>query len=198
MRSLIAVTLLCASIPVFAATTDQASTKPASTPTATEVLVTTNLGQFTIEMNEAKAPITSANFLRYVDNGSYVGSIFHRVIPGFMAQGGGYTEKMVKLPTFAPIKNESDNGLANNTATIAMARTSNPNSATRQFFINYTNNAFLNGNANKPGYAVFGKVIKGFNVVEKMTTIPTTTIATLGMQNVPETPIVITGMKVIK
>lgn len=181
VKILLATALLSLSVPALA---------------ATDVQVTTNLGQFTIQLNEAKAPITSKNFLRYVDNGSYVGSIFHRVIPGFMAQGGGFNEKMQPLPTFDPIKNESNNGLQNLTATIAMARTSNPDSATRQFFINYSNNTFLDGSAQKPGYAVFGKVISGFDVVEKMATIPTESLPN-GMQNVPKTPIVITAMKVI-
>jgi peptidyl-prolyl cis-trans isomerase A (cyclophilin A) len=180
-KILVALTLLSASVPALA---------------ATDVQVTTNLGQFIIQLNDAKAPITTKNFLRYVDNGSYVDSIFHRVIPGFMAQGGGFNTKMQRLPTFAPIKNESNNGLKNLTATIAMARTSNPDSATRQFFINYKDNSFLDGSQNKPGYAVFGKVISGFDVVQKMTSIPTESLAN-GMQNVPQTPIMITAMKVI-
>ncbi len=180
-KTLIALTLLSASVPALA---------------ATDVQVTTNLGQFTLQLNDAKAPITTQNFLRYVDNGSYVGSIFHRVIPGFMAQGGGFNEKMQRLPTFEPIKNESNNGLKNLTATIAMARTSDPDSATRQFFINYKDNTFLDSTQNKPGYAVFGKIISGFDVVQKMTSIPTESLPN-GMQNVPQTPIVITAMKVI-
>ena len=98
--------------------------------------VETTLGNFTIELNEEQAPISSENFLKYVEDGSYVGSQFHRVIPGFMAQGGGFDEEMNRLPTYAAIKNEGSNGLQNKTATIAMARTNAPHSATRQFFIN--------------------------------------------------------------
>ncbi|MEF1217041.1 peptidylprolyl isomerase [Photobacterium damselae] len=165
---------------------------------ATKVLVTTNLGNFTIELNEQKAPISSANFLKYVKDGSYVGTIFHRVIPGFMAQGGGFDEHMKQRPSYAAIINEATNGLKNDTATVAMARTSNPNSATRQFYINYANNDFLNASANNPGYAVFGKVVDGFSVVKKMAEIPTTTIPTMGMKDVPQQPIVIKAMKVIQ
>ena len=165
---------------------------------ATKVLVTTNIGSFTVELNEAKAPITTKNFLRYVDDGSYVGTIFHRVIPGFMAQGGGFDQALEQRPSYPPIKNEADNGLPNDMATIAMARTQNPNSATRQFYINLANNAFLNTQGNRTGYAVFGKVIKGFPVVEKMATIPTTSNPQTGMSDIPQQPIIIEAMKVIK
>ena len=165
---------------------------------ATKVLVTTNIGSFTVELNEAKAPITTKNFLRYVDDGSYVGTIFHRVIPGFMAQGGGFNQALKQRPSYPPIKNEADNGLPNDMATIAMARTQNPNSATRQFYINLANNAFLNTQGNRTGYAVFGKVIKGFPVVEKMATIPTTSNPQTGMSDIPQQPIIIEAMKVIK
>ncbi|KJG21196.1 hypothetical protein UB37_11805 [Photobacterium iliopiscarium] len=165
---------------------------------ATKVLVTTNIGSFTVELNEAKAPITTKNFLRYVDDGSYVGTIFHRVIPGFMAQGGGFDQALKQRPSYPPIKNEADNGLPNDMATIAMARTQNPNSATRQFYINLANNAFLNTQGNRTGYAVFGKVIKGFPVVEKMATIPTTSNPQTGMSDIPQQPIIIEAMKVIK
>lgn len=165
---------------------------------ATQVLVTTNLGDFTIQLNEEKAPISSKNFLRYVEEGNYNGTIFHRVIPGFMAQGGGFDKDMVKRPTHAPIKNEASNGLKNDTATVAMARTQNPNSATNQFFINYKDNAFLNAAGNNPGYAVFGKVVKGFSVVQDMAKIPTSSNRATGMQDVPQQPIIIESMKVIK
>lgn len=165
---------------------------------ATKVLVTTNIGSFTVELNEAKAPITTKNFLRYVDDGSYVGTIFHRVIPGFMAQGGAFDQALKQRPSYPPIKNEADNGLPNDMATIAMARTQNPNSATRQFYINLANNAFLNTQGNRTGYAVFGKVIKGFPVVEKMATIPTTSNPQTGMSDIPQQPIIIEAMKVIK
>ncbi|PAR33665.1 peptidyl-prolyl cis-trans isomerase [Vibrio metoecus] len=154
-----------------------------------KVAVETSLGNFTIELNQEKAPISVANFLRYVDDGSYVGSQFHRVIPGFMAQGGGFDASMNQLQTYAPIENEASNGLRNDTATIAMARTQNPNSATRQFYINLVDNDFLNYAAQPPGYAVFGQVIEGFDVVEKMALQPTKNQGR--MQNVPVTPIVI-------
>ncbi|EGQ8492218.1 peptidyl-prolyl cis-trans isomerase [Vibrio cholerae] len=154
-----------------------------------KVAVETTLGNFTIELNQEKAPISVANFLRYVDDGSYVGSQFHRVIPGFMAQGGGFDAYLNQLPTYAPIENEASNGLRNDTATIAMARTQNPNSATRQFYINLVDNDFLNYAAKPPGYAVFGQVIEGFDVIEKMAQQPTQNKSR--MQNVPVTPIVI-------
>ncbi|TXX98535.1 peptidyl-prolyl cis-trans isomerase [Vibrio mimicus] len=154
-----------------------------------KVAVETTLGNFTIELNQEKAPVSVANFLRYVDDGSYVGSQFHRVIPGFMAQGGGFDANLNQLPTYEPIENEASNGLRNNTATVAMARTQNPNSATRQFYINLVDNDFLDYAAKPPGYAVFGQVVEGFDVIEKMALQPTKTQGR--MQNVPVTPIVI-------
>lgn len=153
---------------------------------ATQVLMTTNLGELTIQLDEKKAPLSSQNFLRYVEDGSYVGTIFHRVIPGFMAQGGGFDKDLQRRPTYPPIKNESTNGLSNARATIAMARTQDPDSATRQFYINYQNNSFLDAQGSRPGYAVFGKVVKGFSVIEKMAEIPTTTIRSMGMKDVPD------------
>ncbi|MFC1503229.1 peptidylprolyl isomerase [Pseudomonadota bacterium] len=164
---------------------------------ATQVLVTTNLGEFTIQLDEEKAPISSANFLRYVNDGSYVDTIFHRVIPGFMAQGGGFDQELKRRASYEPIKNESGNGLENMRATIAMARTQDPDSATRQFYINYANNSFLNAQGSRPGYAVFGKVVKGFPIIEKMASIPTTTIRSMGMKDVPQQPIVIKAIKII-
>lgn len=156
----------------------------------------TNLGPFTVELNSEKAPITSKNFLRYVNDGSYVGSIFHRVIPGFMVQGGGFDKEMNRLSSYPPIKNEASNGLKNKTATIAMARTSDPNSATRQFFINLADNDFLDHSAGQAGYAVFGKVIKGFNVIEAIAKTPTHSLGQ--MRDVPVTPIVITNVTIEK
>ncbi|WP_299015905.1 peptidylprolyl isomerase [uncultured Photobacterium sp.] len=165
---------------------------------ATQVLVTTNLGEFTIQLDEKNAPVSSQNFLRYVEDDSYVDTIFHRVIPGFMAQGGGFDKDLKRRPSYQPIKNESTNGLSNARATVAMARTQAPNSATRQFYINYQNNTFLDAQGNRPGYAVFGKVVKGFSVIEKMTEIPTTTVRSMGMKDVPQQPIVIKAIKIIK
>ncbi|MGC9459644.1 peptidylprolyl isomerase [Vibrio genomosp. F10] len=163
---------------------------------APKVLIETNLGPFTIELNQEQAPISVDNFLKYVEDGSYVGTIFHRVIPGFMAQGGGFDKNMGRLGTYAQIRNEASNGLENKTATIAMARTSDPHSATRQFFINLTDNHFLNMSATQAGYAVFGKVTQGFEVVETMATKPTKTMGR--MQDIPVDPIVITNVTLLK
>ncbi|WP_273858794.1 peptidylprolyl isomerase [Photobacterium sp. GSS17] len=164
---------------------------------ATQVQFSTSQGEFVVELNEEKAPVTSQNFLRYVEDGSYVGTVFHRVIPGFMAQGGGFDKELAMRPTYAPIQNESGNGLSNDRATIAMARTQAPDSATRQFYINYSDNRFLNARGNRPGYAVFGKVVKGFSVIEKMAEIPTHTVRSKGMKDVPQQPIVITAVKIL-
>jgi len=161
-----------------------------------KVEVETTLGTFTLELNEEKAPITVENFMRYVEDGSYVGTIFHRIIPGFMAQGGGFDSEMKQVSTYAPITNEASNGLGNDTATIAMARTNDPNSATRQFYINLVNNDFLNYGQRPPGYAVFGKVIQGFEVVQKMAQQPTHRLG--AMSDVPVTPIIITHVTLIK
>lgn len=161
-----------------------------------KVLMETNLGPFTIELNAEKAPISVANFIKYVEDGSYVGSQFHRVIPGFMAQGGGFDQNMNRLKTYAPINNEASNGLANKTATIAMARTNDPNSATRQFFINLNDNDFLDFGQRPPGYAVFGEVTQGFEVVQEMAKKPTRTINR--MQDVPVEAIIITKTTIIE
>ncbi|MFA0079494.1 peptidylprolyl isomerase [Vibrio artabrorum] len=161
-----------------------------------KVNVETTLGNFTIELNQEQAPVTTENFLKYVADGSYEGTIFHRVIPGFMAQGGGFDQEMNQQSTYAPIKNEGRNGLKNNTATVAMARTNAPDSATRQFFINLVDNDFLNAKGNNPGYAVFGTVTEGFNVVQKMATIPTKRMGR--MSDIPVAPIVITKVTLLK
>ncbi|MFC5078366.1 Peptidyl-prolyl cis-trans isomerase A precursor [Vibrio thalassae] len=158
-----------------------------------KVEVETNLGSFVVELNQEKAPVTVENFLKYVNDGSYVDSQFHRVIPGFMAQGGGFDSRFNRLPVNAPIKNEASNGLDNDAATIAMARTQDPNSATRQFFINFVDNDFLNYSVTNPGYAVFGQVVEGFDVVQKMAQKPTRSVR--GMRDVPLEPIVITKIQ---
>ncbi|PMH41149.1 peptidyl-prolyl cis-trans isomerase [Vibrio sp. 10N.286.49.B3] len=163
---------------------------------APSVNVETTLGSFTIELNQEQAPITVANFLKYVEDGTYVGSQFHRVIPNFMAQGGGFDADLNRLKTYAPIKNEAYNGLKNNQATVAMARTNNPDSATNQFFINFNNNNFLDADQRPPGYAVFGKVTQGFEVVQSMATKPTG--RKNGMADVPVEPIIITKVTLIK
>ncbi|WP_070970725.1 peptidylprolyl isomerase [Vibrio sonorensis] len=160
------------------------------------VMFETNLGPFVVELNQEKAPVTVKNFLRYVEDGSYKGSVFHRVIPGFMAQGGGFTPEMERIDTYAPIENEAANGLKNEVGSIAMARTNDPNSATRQFFINYKDNNFLDYANRPPGYAVFGKVVKGFEVVEEMATKPTG--RKNRYQDVPLEPIVITNVTIVE
>lgn len=156
------------------------------------VKLTTNFGDITLELNADKAPVTVANFLKYVENGFYDGVIFHRVIDNFMIQGGGFDTDMNQKATEAEIKNEADNGLSNDAYTIAMARTAIPDSASSQFFINVSDNDFLNftaPNANGWGYCVFGKVTEGTEVVDKIKAVNTTTRA--GHQDVPESPVII-------
>jgi len=157
----------------------------------------TSMGNIVLELNAQAAPVTVKNFLGYVEEGFYDGTIFHRVIPGFMIQGGGFTEQMVKKQTHDPIVNEANNGLGNERGTIAMARgLDNPDSATCQFFINHRNNIPLNYVENgKPGFAVFGRVIEGMDTVEAIASVKTTTRK--GYQNVPEKPIVIKSAKVV-
>jgi peptidyl-prolyl cis-trans isomerase B (cyclophilin B) len=157
-----------------------------------KVKLTTSMGPITLELDEAKAPATVANFRQYVDAGHYDGTIFHRVIDGFMVQGGGFDKDMKQKPVQAPIKNEASNGLKNENYTVAMARTGVRDSATSQFFINVKDNEFLNYTGENPqgwGYAVFGKVVEGKDVVDKMKKAATGN--TGGHQNVPSTPIVI-------
>ena len=158
------------------------------------VLLETTSGDILVELYPDKAPETVANFLKYVDDGFYNNTIFHRVIPGFMIQGGGLTARMQQKDTSAPIKNEADNGLKNDRGTIAMARTMDPHSATAQFFINLVDNDFLNFQApsgNGWGYCVFGRVTEGMYVVDKIAKVKTTTV---GMyQDVPSDLVVITG-----
>ncbi|BBR55221.1 MULTISPECIES: peptidylprolyl isomerase [Pseudomonas] len=156
------------------------------------VLLDTSFGPVEIELNAEKAPISTKNFLEYVDSGFYNNTIFHRVIPGFMAQGGGFTDRMVQKPTRDPIRNEASNGLANTRGTLAMARTSDPNSATSQFFINVADNDFLNPGRDR-GYAVFGKVTKGMEVVDQIVNSPTT--IKQGMRDVPADPVYIKSAK---
>ena len=143
----------------------------------------TSMGTIEIELYDDQAPISAKNFENYVKSNFYSGTIFHRVIPGFMIQGGGMDVNMIEKTTKAPIVNEASNGLKNNRGTLAMARTSDPNSATSQFFINVADNNFLNRSAMDAGYAVFGKVTKGMDIVDKIVKVPT---MNMGMhQNVP-------------
>jgi cyclophilin family peptidyl-prolyl cis-trans isomerase len=160
------------------------------------VKLQTNMGNIVIELDEQAAPVTVKNFLGYVEAGFYDGTIFHRVIPGFMIQGGGFTEQMSQKQTRAPIINEAENGLSNMRGTIAMARTNDPNSATCQFFINHSDNEFLNYiDESKAGYAVFGKVTEGMDVVDAITAVKTTTKN--GMENVPVELVTIQSAKVV-
>ena len=159
---------------------------------------TTNLGSFDLELDAKAAPKTVANFERYVKEGFYNGTLFHRVIDGFMIQGGGFTPDMKQKKTNAPIVNEAANGLKNNKYTIAMARTSAPHSASSQFFINVVDNDFLNHTAPNPqgwGYAVFGKVTAGQNVVDEIARVPTSTHGFYG--DVPVDDIVIEKAEIL-
>ncbi|WP_438970131.1 peptidylprolyl isomerase [Methylophaga sp.] len=144
---------------------------------ASQVQLETNHGNIVIELNKDKAPITVANFLSYVEDGFYDGTIFHRVIENFMVQGGGFDESFQQKETKAPIENEADNGLSNKRGAVAMARTNDPHSATAQFFINTVDNNFLDFKGKTPsgwGYAVFGEVVEGMDVVDKIRTLETT------------------------
>ena len=161
-----------------------------------QVDLLTNVGTIRLELYPSKAPKTVENFLQYVKDGHYNGTIFHRVIPGFMIQGGGMTPNMAQKATRAPVPIESKNGLKNVVGSVAMARTSDPNSATAQFFVNINDNAFLDypgqdGN----GYTVFGKVVNGMDVVSKIAAVPT---GTQGMQrDVPRQPVIIESAKLV-
>ena len=140
------------------------------------VVLQTTLGKIIIELDAAKAPVSTENFLSYVSSGHFDGTVFHRVIPGFMIQGGGFSQEMVQKTTGAPVTNEADNGLKNARGTLAMARTSDPHSATAQFFINLKDNDFLDHTAKTPqgwGYAVFGKVVDGMGVVDTIAQVKT-------------------------
>lgn len=161
------------------------------------VIVDTSLGEVTIELYPDKAPLSVKNFLHYVKVGFYSGTIFHRVIPGFMIQGGGFTEKMQQKATNPPVKNEAANRLKNQRGTIAMARTANPDSATSQFFINLEDNP----NLNRPmpdgfGYAVFGRVIRGMDTVDRIASVRTG--VRNGFQDVPRTPVIIKSVSISK
>ena len=152
--------------------------------------IKTNLGSFTLELDEEKAPISSKNFKDYVKKGFYNGTIFHRVIDGFMIQGGGFDLDMSQKETDSPIKNEASNGLKNEKYTVAMARTSIPDSATSQFFINTSNNSFLDyPGQDDAGYCVFGKVTEGFDIVDKINSVQTG--SNNGHQDVPVEPVII-------
>lgn len=153
------------------------------------VVFETNYGDITLEMFPDEAPVTVENFLQYVDEGFFDGTIFHRVIPGFVIQGGGFTEDMNQKETRAPIKNEADNGLKNSRGSLSMARTQQVNSATSQFFINLKDNAFLDHGTRDFGYAVFARVAEGMDVVDKIAAVST---GNRGMhQDVPVEPVIV-------
>lgn len=162
------------------------------------VILHTTFGDIEIELDAERAPITVANFLAYARDGFYDGTIFHRVIDGFMVQGGGFTADMDQKDARAPIKNEADNGLANNNGTIAMARTPNPHSASAQFFINVADNDFLNHRSKTPdgwGYAVFGRVTQGMEVVDKIKKVETG--SRRGHQDVPTDAVLIERVTIL-
>ena len=180
-------------------TTFSFATENKMSDTPSKVKLTTSLGEIIIQLNPEKAPISSANFLTYVNEGFYNGTIFHRVIPGFMAQGGGFDTDFNQKTVHDPIKNEADNGLSNKRGSIAMARTNVPDSATAQFFINYKDNASLNHTSPTPsgwGYAVFGEVIEGMDIVDEMAKQPTGNRG--GHQDVPKADIIVEKAEVIK
>ncbi|HOW83140.1 MAG TPA: peptidylprolyl isomerase [Spirochaetota bacterium] len=161
----------------------------ACSKSGTKLLMQTSKGDILIELYDGKAPETVRNFLGYVDQGFYEGTVFHRVIPGFMIQGGGFTADLAQKETGRPIRNEATNGLSNERGTVVMARTAAPHSATAQFFINTKNNAFLDHGPRDFGYCVFGRVIKGMEVVDSISGTPT---HDEGMyQNVPDEPVII-------
>ena len=202
MRSLVLVGMLplvCLSAQAAPPSTSTPKQGVTSMSTNPRVKMTTSLGDIVITLDAAKAPKTVANFLADVNDGFYNGTIFHRVIDGFMVQGGGFEPGLKQKPTKANVENEANNGLKNNKYTLAMARTSDPHSATAQFFINVANNDFLNHTAPTAqgwGYAVFGEVTEGKDIVDKMRAVAT---ANSGFhQNVPTTDLVITKAVVLE
>ncbi len=181
---------------VLACLAGYAATAAAEGPT---VRLTTNLGAIDIALDERRAPKTVGNFLAYLEGGHYDGTIFHRVMRGFMIQGGGFSPGMKKKPTRAPIRNEADNGLSNRTGTIAMARTPDPHSATAQFFINTVDNAALDHRSKDArgwGYTVFGRVVKGMDVVRRIEDTPVARAGRRG--NVPRQAIVIEKAEILR
>lgn len=171
-------------------------TAPLAGAATPQVEVKTNMGTMVIELYPDRAPETVKNFLQYVQSGFYNGTVFHRVIPGFMIQGGGFTADFQQKPPREPIRNEASNGLKNIAGAIAMARTSDPHSATSQFFINVVDNPMLDFREGNAGYAVFGKVVSGMDVAQKIVNVPTTVRGP--HQNVPVKPVVIESARMIE
>ena len=155
-----------------------------------KVTIKTNLGEFEVELDAGKAPLSTANFLQYVKDQHYDGTVFHRVIPGFMVQGGGFDKSFNQKPTRDSVKNEADNGMKNLRGTLAMARTSEVDSATSQFFVNLKYNSFLDHGSRDFGYAVFGKVTGGMDVVDKIAETPTGSKGSFA-KDCPQTDVVI-------
>jgi len=187
---------LAATILGSPARAEEPAAAPATTA-ATRVAFDTSLGRIVVELRADKAPKTVANFLQYVNDGFYDGTIFHRVIDGFMIQGGGFTPGLAQKPTRAPVVSESTNGLKNTRGAIAMARTSDPNSATAQFFINVVDNANLDyPSFDRHGYTVFGNVVEGMDVGDKIRAVQTGRRE--GLENVPVTPVLIKTARVLK
>jgi len=207
IQVLLGLTVLAASSVLMAGCEKNGTAEKIETETADKELKVTNqkskkvkldtsMGEIIIELDEKAAPVTTKNFLRYTKEGFFDGTIFHRVIKNFMIQGGGFTSDMNQKKPHEPIINEAANGLKNNRGTIAMARTSNPNSATCQFFINHKNNPALNYmTPARPGYAVFGKVVEGMDVVDKIASVSTTQKG--GYQDVPIETVLIKSAKVV-
>ena len=192
-RALLSSLVLAAALPLAAFAQSQPAGCTAKGNAPMKVKLTTTMGDIVIQLDREKAPVSVDNFVKYVESGHYDGTIFHRVIDGFMIQGGGFTKDMRQKPTQAAIKNEARNGLKNENYTVAMARTGVRDSATSQFFINVKDNDFLNYSGESPqgwGYAVFGKVVEGKEVVDKIKKVPTSNAG--GHQNVPTEPVVIT------
>jgi peptidyl-prolyl cis-trans isomerase A (cyclophilin A) len=171
-----------------------AAPSPSPSPAGPVATVETSLGRIRLALDQERAPISVANFAKYARSGHYAGTVFHRVIPGFMIQGGGMTAELQEKPTSPPIRNEARNGVRNSRGAIAMARTNDPNSATSQFFINVKDNPSLDFGINGAGYAVFGQVIEGMDVVDKIVAVPTKNAGPY--QNVPVTPVLIKSVKV--
>jgi peptidyl-prolyl cis-trans isomerase A (cyclophilin A)/peptidyl-prolyl cis-trans isomerase B (cyclophilin B) len=172
-----------------------ATPTPAPPPAGPVVSPVTSLGEIRIALRPDKAPLTVDNFLKYVKAGHYTGTVFHRVIPGFMVQGGGMDATMKEKPTRPPVRNEAKDGLRNRRGTVAMARTNDPHSATAQFFVNVKDNHALDFGIRGAGYTVFGDVIQGMDVVDRIVAVPTGTRG--GHENVPVTPVVIKSARVV-
>ncbi len=153
----------------------------------------TTLGEFTVELFEKEAPVTVANFLKYIEDGFFDGTIFHRIVPGFVIQGGGFTEDMSQKRTHPTIKNEADNGLKNERGTLSMARTNDINSATSQFFVNLKDNDFLDHKRGNFGYAVFGKVTRGMEVIDQIASVETA--RRKGHEDVPLEAVIMTSVR---